>query len=509
MKKIFVNYDKNHFAGKKIAHLRYTIQKPAMRIKLLILTITLNAIFVASFGQDSLSSLTQLPSRYYDKVSNRLNTIEQKLNNKSDKAVERFQRQEQKLRRKLEKKDSNAAKQIFADAESKYKQLEQKLQQPQKLTQYTPFLDTLKTSFKFLETTSAALKDADKLKKATGKLNELESQLQKAEDIKKFLKERKEFLKQQLSKFGFSKELKKINTQCYYYSQQVNEYKETLKDSKKIEKKALELLSKTKVFQDFMKKNSMLAGLFRMPGDPNDPIYQASLAGLQTRSQVNNLIQQQIATGGPNAQAIVRQNIQQAQAQLQQLKNKLNQYGGGNSDDMMPEGFKPNPQHTKKFFQRLEYGTNIQTQRATNLFPVRTDLGLSIGYKLNDKSVLGIGANYSLGLGHGWNNIKLTQEGAGFRSYVDWKLKGSFWISGGYEMNYKPQLRNILITSPTGGGREGAAWQQSGLIGLSKVISVRMKFFKKTKLQLLWDFLSYQEVPRTQPIVFRIGYNLK
>jgi len=474
-----------------------------MRIKLLILTIALNAIFVASFGQDSLNSLTQLPSRYYDKVSNRLNTIGQKLNNKSDKAIEQFQRQEQKLKRKLEKKDSNAAKQIFADAEDKYRQLEQKLQQPQKLTQYNPVLDTLKNAFKFLETTSAALKNADKLKKATGKLNELESQLQKAEDIKKFLKERKEFLKRQLSKFGFAKELKKINKQCYYYSQQVHEYGETLKNSKKIEKKALELLSKTKVFKDFMRKNSMLASLFRMPGDPNDPTYQASLAGLQTRSQVNNIIQQQIAAGGPNAQSIVRQNIQQAQAQLQQLKNKVNQLGRGNSDDIMPEGFKPSSQKTKSFLKRLEYGTNIQTQRATNLFPVRTDLGLSIGYKLNDKSVLGIGANYSLGLGHGWNNLKLTQEGAGFRSYVDWKIKGSFWISGGYEMNYRTAFNSIVQLQNLN------AWQQSGLIGLSKVVSVRMKFFKKTKLQLLWDFMSYQQVPRTQPIVFRVGYNLK
>ena len=48
-----------------------------------------------------------------------------------------------------------------------------------------------------------------------------------------------------------------------------------------------------------------------------------------------------------------------------------------------------------------------------------------------------------------------------------------------------------------------------GLIGLSKVIDVRSKFSKKTKVQLLWDFLSYQQIPRTQAIVFRVGYDLK
>ncbi|HEV8283664.1 MAG TPA: hypothetical protein VGQ09_05100 [Chitinophagaceae bacterium] len=169
----------------------------------------------------------------------------------------------------------------------------------------------------------------------------------------------------------------------------------------------------------------------------------------------------------------------------------------------MPEGFKPSSQKTKSFFRRLEYGTNIQTQKATNYYPVHTDIGLFIGYKLNDKSVLGIGGNYSIGLGRGWNNIQFSSEGAGLRSYVDWKLKGSFWISGGYEMNHKAAFNRIAQL------HDLDAWQQSGLVGLSKVISVKTKFFKKTKLQLLWDFLSYQQLPRSQPFVFRIGYSVK
>jgi len=252
-----------------------------------------------------------------------------------------------------------------------------------------------------------------------------------------------------------------------------------------------------------MQKNSMLASLFRMPGDPNDPLAQANLAGLQTRAQVNNLIQQQIASGGPNAQQQFRQTLQDAQGRLNELKNKINQYGGGSSDDIMPEGFKPNDQKVKSFWKRLEYGTNIQTQKATNFFPVTSDIGLSVGYKLNDKSVIGVGASYKLGMGRGWNNIRVSQQGAGLRSFVDWKIKGSFWISGGYEMNYKNAFSNIDIL------KEMNAWQQSGLLGLSKVISVKSKLFRKTKLQLLWDFLSYQQVPRTQPLVFRIGYSFK
>jgi hypothetical protein len=201
--------------------------------------------------------------------------------------------------------------------------------------------------------------------------------------------------------------------------------------------------------------------------------------------------------------------MQNAQSRMNELKEKIlrqssgGKFGGGSSDDIMPEGFKPNDQKTKSFLQRLEYGTTIQTQKATSFFPTTSDIGLSVGYKLNDKSIIGIGATYKMGWGRGWNAIKFTSEGMGLRSYIDWKLKGSLWISGGYEMNYKTAFSGFDQL------RDMSGWQRSGLIGISKNVPVKSKFFKKTKLQLLWDFLSYEQRPRTQAVVFRIGYNFK
>jgi len=51
-------------------------------------------------------------------------------------------------------------------------------------------------------------------------------------------------------------------------------------------------------------------------------------------------------------------------------------------------------------------------------------------------------------------------------------------------------------------------WTRSGLIGVQKTVSMKSKVFKQTTLALLWDFLSYQQVPQTQPLIFRIGYSL-
>ena len=75
------------------------------------------------------------------------------------------------------------------------------------------------------------------------------------------------------------------------------------------------------------------------------------------------------------------------------------------------DGFKPNSQKTKSFFERLEFGTNFQTQKASSYFPVTTDFGLSLGYKLNDKSIVGIGLSYKLGWGENWRNIHLSNQG--------------------------------------------------------------------------------------------------
>jgi hypothetical protein len=68
-------------------------------------------------------------------------------------------------------------------------------------------------------------------------------------------------------------------------------------------------------------------------------------------------------------------------------------------------------------------------------------------------------------------------------------------------MNYRGGFQRIAEF------RERSAWQESGLIGMSKVIDVRSKILKKTKVQLLWDFLSYRQIPKPTAILFRVGYN--
>ncbi len=36
---------------------------------------------------------------------------------------------------------------------------------------------------------------------------------------------------------------------------------------------------------------------------------------------------------------------------------------------------------------------------------------------------------------------------------------------------------------------------------------LKNKFLKSTKIQLLWDFLSYKQLPQSQAIIYRVGYD--
>jgi hypothetical protein len=364
--------------------------------------------------------------------------------------------------------------------------------------EYNAYLDTLKTTFKFLQQKGGTIGKSkelqDKLAQATSRLNILEGKLQKAEEIKRYLRERKEILRQQLEKFGMVKQLKQIEKTAYYYNEYIKEYKSLLQDRKRTEQKAMAILYSTPIFKKFIEKNSLLAGLFRIPGS-NDGGNSAALPvlqGLQTRVNTQQMMQERIATGGPNALSQVRQQIQSAQGELNKLKDKIAKYG---SADAEIPSFKPNSQKTKSLFKRLTYEANIQFSKSNKLLPNQSDIALGVGYQLNDKGVVGVASSVKLGLGTGWNNIKLTTQGLSLRSYLDWKIKGDFYASGGYERNYYSQINNF------------PAWQSSGLMGVSK--KLKIKDNRSAKFQLLYDFLSYKHVPITQPFIFRTGFTFK
>ncbi|WP_121353937.1 hypothetical protein [Flavisolibacter nicotianae] len=441
----------------------------------------------------------ELVEKNISSLAKKSSLLNEKFQQQNGKYLSRLQKQEAKLKLKLGKVDSVLARQLFDGIEEQYAALKDNL--PNKGNHfYSGHLDSLSTALQIFKKVQTFPSPA--LEETLSQFSSLQDKLDQTEVIKKFLSERKRLLKQSLEHLGMLGELKGFEKKAYYYVTQVKEYRALWDDPSQLEKKLLEVVSKTEVFKDFFRKNSQLASLFVLPGDNPSAV---SLAGLQTRTSVQQDIVDRFGSG-PQVQQLLRENLQEAQGQMNELESKLSRFSSGSfgnraSNIELPEGFKPNGQKTKPFLQRLEYGANVQSQKARSYFPVTSDLGLSLGYKLNDNSSVGIGASYKLGWGKGWNHTKLTHEGVGLRSYMDLRLKGSFFLSGGYEQNYRTAFRTIQQL------HDHSKWQASGLIGLSKKYKVSKKL--KGEMKLLWDFLSFQQIPKTPALLFRVGYSLK
>ena len=436
---------------------------------MMVLVLSAGFVFLAS-AQETLSA--SLPA---DRVEARLNRLRQRIGRQTGRVLERVRRREDRSLRKLARTDPARAAMLRASAEEQRKQL-----QPGKGpgSAYDPDLDSLSTALRFMEAAGARQS-----------LAATQEKLAATEAVQKYLQQRKAAWQGALGPDAAP--FKAFAKEAWYFRAQVSEARALLTDRKRRERKAWALLRSSEAFRDFFNRHSEAASLFSVP-PATDPAQ--ALAGLQTRGQVQAAVT--AAVGSPEgARQLVQERLDAAKGALQQVKNKLQP---GVADPDLP-GFKPNTQRAKSFFRRLELGANFQHQRGSGLLPLHSDIGLSLGYKFSDKAVAGIGAAFRLGWGKGFDDLRLSGEGLGLRSFGEWRLKGSFWLAGGYEWNYLARIDKLNTLTPPD------RWQQSALLGLSK----RYRLGKKGgSLQLLYDFRAARQLPATPALKFRVGYRL-
>jgi hypothetical protein len=324
-------------------------------------------------------------------------------------------------------------------------------------------------------------------------VQQLQGKLQYSEQVKNYINQRKQMLKEQLAQYtGFTKNLQKINKEAYYYNEQLKEYKSIYSDPKKAEVKAMALLKKLPAYNDFISKHSQLAGLFNLAGSYNDT---RSLEGLQTRTQVEQLVQQRIGSS-PDAGQVINQQMEQARSRFNELKSK---YPALNSAADMPD-FRPREMRTKKFLQRLSPGGNIQFQKSNQYFPTVADIAVQLEYKFSKDGSVGAGLAYKLGIGTGWNNVKFSHNGFGLRTFVAYKIKGTFFANAGFEGNRNTGFKYLSELKHWNG------YTTSALAGISKKYKINAKL--KGNIMLLYDFLAPRQLPKTDNIKLRLGYSL-
>jgi hypothetical protein len=471
-------------------------------------------ISLAQTVDSTIDKIINFPSKMLSRISGQSSSLSQQLTRQTEKYLQKMARKEAKLKAELYKTDSAKAAALYPnDPQQQYGTLIAKFKQDSSRLfssmgpEYLPHVDSLNGMLGFLSRNpsllNGGLPEQAQVQAALAHFQQLQAKLQQADVIKQFIQGREAQIQQYLRGYpslpsSINNTLQGYNKEAYYYAEQVREYRQILNDPDRMIQTAMGLVEKLPAFSNFMKQNSFLAGLFTVPTGYDNP--DGAVAGFQTRDQVMAMIQSQVSQGGSSGAASIQNGLNTAQQDINNLHNKLSSLGGGSGDMDMPN-FRPNDQHTKPFLQRLEYGTYFQTTPATTYYPSYSDLGLTLSYKLGHQNVIGVGASYKLGWGEPFQHISLSSQGVGLRSFVDISLKKSFSLTGGYELNYLTPFSSFQDV------RLLSRWTPSGPIGLTKTISMKSTVFKKTQLSLLWDFLSYEQVPRTQPFVFRVGYS--
>jgi hypothetical protein len=482
-------------------------------VRILVCFLSISICFLDnSYGQtdSTFDKVTKFPSRIFAKINSKSSNIDRELTKQTEKYLRKLEKKEQQIQNKLYKIDSNAAKNLFAGAQEKYKALHRKLTSDSSISEmpltgeYLPYADSLKASLSFAQANpdliNASPKVQHQISTSYYEVSKLQNQFVNADQVRAFVQQRKQMIKDQLMQYVQNSQLKKYfddyNKDVYYVSAQIKEYKEALNDPDKMLQKALVILNKIPAFTKFIKENGQLAGLFGI-SDNYGTI--EGVEGLQTRDQIQQLLQGTAATGGAGGMSALQSNLESAHQQLDQFKEKLSSLGSGSGNIEMPN-FKPNDQKTKTFLKRLELGINLQTTRANGYFPSTTDFGFSVGYKASNKITFGLGGSYNVGWGTSIQHIHFSSQGLSIRSFIDMQIKKNLFITSGFEESFTTPFTSVTQLETT------SLWKKSGLIGLSKMVSLPGKIIKKTKVSLLWNFLS-NEQPKTQAILFRVGYN--
>lgn len=105
--------------------------------KHLVLFVYILLLSKAASSQDSLPAAEQVSKKYLDVVSASSARMSGQIDKKAEKTLRLFRKQEEKLIRKLSKVDSAAAKQLKLDANTRYKELEERMK-GNTIKQYIP-----------------------------------------------------------------------------------------------------------------------------------------------------------------------------------------------------------------------------------------------------------------------------------------------------------------------------------------------------------------------------------
>lgn len=367
-------------------------------------------------------------------------------------------------------------------------------------------VDSLRQVQSFLQNNTSAGNSALGKVGYTEQLNNLQARSDQQAYINQLIDRRISSLKRIASTSqagGFSN----LDKTAFYGKSRINAFKEMAEEPSKAEDQALEYLQGQKGFSSYLKNSSGMASL-----PDNASGSDLRKVGYQTKQQVSEQLQQKFGSGLPAIQQKMGGQVKDFQDKLSKVRTAANtvkqtKQSAKQLTAVRTPSFKVNAERAKPFWQRIERQFNWQTSRAnvSGSQPAMLQLSAMAGFKNTPKLSYGLGIATSIGLGNGWNDVHLSFEGIGLRSYAAWKWQFGIGAYAGYERMYKLAAfigQKDAIEASEQNPHNRTNYNESVLIGLTKTYRMNDKW--NGSLQVLYD-IWWKEKNLKSPIVLRFA----
>ena len=487
----------------------------AAPILLVLLTLLINPFCINA--QEENSTVVTHGNRYISLKVKSIDKYNSRIEHQQKHLLNKLKRKETHFAHKLKNSDSLAYARYKLQSSPSYDSISKLSKSDTGITaasfskQKNTSVDSLRGVQSFVQSKSGLSTNAPQAQGTNSDLNSLQGKMNFHNYINQLITQRTNNLKNLAGSESNVPGLKGIEKQVFYGKSKMSVYKEMEEDPTKAEDKAMEYLQGTSSFDKYM-KNAIQGEAGSMQALAADGAGASELEsmGYQTKRQMQKNLQQQF---GNNLGAVALQmssqvndfqknvtgvtdNIKESKQSLTSIKH------------IDKPSFSVNPMRGLPFWKRIEKQYNWQTTRASTngKQPAIIEPSAMFGFKHTPKLTYGIGAATDIGLGQSWQNIHLSFQGIGLRSFVSWEWQYGLGAYAGYERMYNKFVFTKKVQTQSAdvpiNAHSTTSYNESVLLGVTKKYCINNKY--NGQIQLLYD-IWWQEKGLRSPIILRFA----
>lgn len=299
-----------------------------------------------------------------------------------------------------------------------------------------------------------------------------------------------------------------IQKHAFYGKKRMECLKEIANDPSQSEDRAFEILQSVPGFSQKMEqldgRNNVIDNLAASGADAS----QLQNLGYQTKQMIQSNFQNKMGASVGAAGKKIGADLGKWHSKQTQITSEVRQTNqavkSARKSSSLP--FRINPMRGKPFFKRFQVQYTANTAKSDDGKNNVIQPGLLLGFRQSETFTYGLGMSSSIGLGKNFQNVSISVDQIGCRSFFTKDIFFGVSAYAGYERNYNVNLhdRPILLGSAENRKYSFAhinnSYSESLLFGVSKKYKVNSKF--GGSIQILYDYW-WDKKGQLSPLVVR------